>query len=392
MSLKITKPIVSAEWLQSNLGNKNLIILDCTIAKITSKSNGTLFNYKKQIKGAIFFDIKNVFSDVKAPFPNTILPPKDFEEKARNLGVNNDSILICYDDLGIYSSPRVWWMFQLMGFKNIAVLDGGFPKWKENNLSIENQQTNQLKRGNFQVNYQSKKINFTNDVLSVIAKNTNLIADARSKGRFYGTEPEPRKDVKSGHIPNSVSLPYSEILENGSFKPKEDLQQIFKSINLSNKDFIFSCGTGITASILALGAELLGIKKYSVYDGSWTEWGSTEGLPIENNTSNLIWNKKEFLAYILLYAAHCNFLETKEEVAYILSKVDKTTYCKIHTEVVVDSDEDNLNKIQQYISENKIGQEEKNELLKDIKNVFFADGSVDVIEKKVFGLLKKILM
>ena len=281
MSLKITKPIVSVDWLQANLENEQLIILDCTIPKVTAKSTESISEDKKQIKGAVFFDIKKIFSDVNAPFPNTILSPEVFEEKSQNLGINNDSIIVCYDDLGIYSSPRVWWMFQLMGFNNIAVLDGGFPKWEENKYPVEKQQKNTFLKGNFKVDYQPEKIKFTNDVLSAIDNEAILIADARSKGRFYATSPEPRSDVKGGHIPNSVSLPFSEVLENDMLKSKDDLKAIFSEINPKNKELIFSCGTGITASVLALSAEIAGIKKYAVYDGSWTEWGSTKNLPIE---------------------------------------------------------------------------------------------------------------
>ena len=281
MSLKISKPIVSVAWLQEHLDHKNLIILDCTIPKVTEKSNAVNSDEKLQIKGAIFFDIKNTFSDVNGKFPNTILSPKEFEYKAQELGINNNSLIVCYDDLGVYSSPRVWWMFQLMGFTNVAVLDGGLPKWIEHKYPIEKQQNNSRSKGNFKTNYQSGKIKFTNDILSAINNKTILIADARSKGRFNSTESEPRNDVKGGHIPNSVSLPFSEIIENGTFKSEEALKVIFNEINPEKKPFIFSCGTGITASVLALGAEISGSKNYAVYDGSWTEWGSTENLPIE---------------------------------------------------------------------------------------------------------------
>ncbi len=275
----MTKPLVSVDWLYKNLDSQKLIILDCTIPKVTGKTEKLL--KKNQIKNAIFFDIKNVFSDKKAPFPNTVLSPKEFEIKAQNLGVNNDSIVVVYDDLGIYSSPRVWWMFQLMGFTNIAVLDGGFPKWKSKNYPSEKPRNHQIKKGNFKVNYQSEKIKFTDDVLSSIHKKDVLIADARSKGRFFGKEPEPRKGVKSGHIPNSISFPYGELQENDKMKSSKKIKEIFDTFHCKKEQIIFTCGTGITASILALGADIAGIKNYAVYDGSWTEWGSTENLPIE---------------------------------------------------------------------------------------------------------------
>jgi len=281
MPLKIDTPIVSLDWLFKNLNNENLIVLDASIPKVIAKKEEVSAHERQYIKGAIFFDIKNSFSDLNAAFPNTILSPKKFQESAQKIGINKDSCIVVYDDFGIYSAPRVWWMFNLMGFTNIAVLNGGFPQWKNKKYPIENQEIYLFKKGNFTVNYQPERIKFTNDVFCAIKNKTILIADARSKGRFYASEPEPRTDVKGGHIPNSVNLSYLEIIKNGKIKPKKDLKTIFNAINPENKALIFSCGTGITASILALGAELSGIKNYAVYDGSWTEWASTEGLPIE---------------------------------------------------------------------------------------------------------------
>ena len=280
MGLIIDKPLVSVDWLYNHLNDENLIILDATLPKATAKRE-VVFEEKKQIQNAIFFDIKNMFSNTKAPFPNTVLSAIEFESKAQDLGIQNSSCIVVYDDLGIYSSPRVWWLFQLMGFTNIAVLNGGLPEWKLNGYPIQNTNNNQFKKGDFKVNYQREKIKYTNDVLAAIGNENIVITDARSKNRFYGIIPEPRTYVKSGHIPSSVSLPYSDILINRKLKSIGELESIFKNINPKNKDFIFSCGTGITASILALGAEILGFNNYAVYDGSWTEWGTTKGLPIE---------------------------------------------------------------------------------------------------------------
>ncbi|QTD37884.1 sulfurtransferase [Polaribacter batillariae] len=277
MSLKINSPLVSVDWLYNNLENENLTILDCTIPKVTNKSQNS--TVKKQIKGAIFFDLKNIFSNKNSPLPNTVLSAKEFQEKAQELGIQKNAALVCYDDLGVYSSPRVWWMFQLMGFNNVAVLDGGLPAWKAKKHPIESPKNQQPKKGNFKVNYKPEKLIFTKDVLNSIEKKEVLIVDARSKGRFYGTEPEPRNDLKSGHIPNSVNLPFTEIQQNGKMKSKEVLEDIFKDYK-NKKQIIFTCGSGITASILALGAEIAGVKNVAVYDGSWTEWGSTTNLPI----------------------------------------------------------------------------------------------------------------
>ncbi len=281
MSLKIEKSLVSVDWLQSNLNDENLIILDCTIPKVTAIKSDANFVEKLQIKGARFFDIKNTFSDKKAPLPNTVLSSREFEEKAIELGINNNSCIVVYDDLGIYSSPRVWWLFHLMGFKNIAVLEGGFPKWKSMNYPIEKPTKKEFLQGDFKVDYQAEKIKFTKDVLSAIDTNEFVIADARSEGRFLGTIAEPRKEVRSGHIPNSKSLPFSNLLHENEYKSEEELKAIFKNINPEKKNLIFSCGSGITACVLALGAEIAGYKNYAVYDGSWTEWGSSSELLIE---------------------------------------------------------------------------------------------------------------
>ncbi|MGK0458483.1 MAG: thiosulfate/3-mercaptopyruvate sulfurtransferase [Polaribacter sp.] len=270
-------PLVSVAWLHNNLEDENLIILDCTISKVTV--NTIVSKQKTQIKGAIFFDIKNNFSDKKAVLPNTVLGPEEFENKAQELGVHKDSIVVCYDDLGIYSAPRVWWMFQLMGFTNVAVLDGGLPEWKASSFPVERPVVCQLKKGDFRTHYQPQKLKYTKDVLNAIVNKSILIIDARSNGRFYGTAPEPREDLKSGHIPNSVSLPFGEIQQNGKMKSKEELSKVFSDYK-NNKEIIFTCGSGITAAILALGAAISEVENVAVYDGSWTAWGSTENLPI----------------------------------------------------------------------------------------------------------------
>ena len=270
-------PLVSVAWLHTNLEDENLIILDCTIPKVTV--NTIVSEQKTQIKGAIFFDIKNNFSDKKAVLPNTVLGPEEFENKAQELGIHKDSIVVCYDDLGIYSAPRVWWMFQLMGFTNVAVLDGGLPEWKASSFPVERPVVYQLKKGDFRAHYQPQKLKYTKDVLNAIVNKSILIIDARSNGRFYGTAPEPREDLKSGHIPNSVSLPFGEIQQNGRMKSKDELSKVFCDYK-KNKEIIFTCGSGITAAILALAAAILKLENIAVYDGSWTAWGSTENLPI----------------------------------------------------------------------------------------------------------------
>jgi len=279
MNLKITSPIVSVNWLHSNIASENLIILDGTLPKVGKVK--TKLEEKKQIKGARFFDIKKVFSDQEATYPNTILSADEFQEKAQELGINKDSCIVVYDDLGIYAAPRVWWLFKTFGFINVAVLDGGLPKWKAQRYPIENPSEEEYKKGNFVSDYKSERVCVTNDVLEYMHDKELCITDARAKARFYPTEPEPRPEVRSGHIPNSKNIPYTNLQENGQMKKTEELKQLFLEINPNENKFVFSCGSGVTACVLALGLEITGNTDYILYDGSWSEWGRRDELPIE---------------------------------------------------------------------------------------------------------------
>ncbi|REH50430.1 thiosulfate/3-mercaptopyruvate sulfurtransferase [Tenacibaculum gallaicum] len=276
--LKVDSPIVSVDWLHNNLNADNLIVLDATIQKVGNKADSK--KEKQQIKNAVFFDLKNTFLDTEGKYPNTVPSEKYFETEVQKLGINNNSCIVVYDDLGVYSSPRVWWLFKTFGFTNIAVLNGGLPSWKEAGYTIESKKERESTVGSFVANLNRDKVSETEGVLKA-SHNKKFILDARSKGRFYATEPEPRKDLRVGHIPNSKSLPYVELQVDGKMKSKEELQKMFSEINPKKEEMIFYCGSGVTACILALGAEISERINYSVYDGSWTEWASRLELPVE---------------------------------------------------------------------------------------------------------------
>ena len=279
-SLQIDTPLVSVNWLFQHKEATNLVVLNATLPKVTvKKSEPQIEEY--QIPNARFFDLKKVFSVQGASFPNTVQSADEFENAAQELGIDKDACIIVYDEHGIYSSPRVWWLFQNFGFDNIAVLDGGFPAWKTANYSIEKKEEQEYSLGNFEVISKENNLIDTDTVLNALENNSKQIIDARSAGRFYGTAPEPRKEVRSGHIPNSKSLPYPEVVTNGALKSAGELKTLFSNVNPENKELIFSCGSGITACVLALGATIAGYEKLAVYDGSWTEWGSLKHLPIE---------------------------------------------------------------------------------------------------------------
>ncbi len=272
-------PLVSVTWLSEQLNNPNLVILDVSLE--TNVANIEVEHPNIQIKGARYFDLKGTFSDLDNSLPNTLPSPEYFEKEARNLGINNNSIIVVYDNLGIYASPRVWWMFNAMGHKNIAVLNGGLPLWIKNNYPAEPLQQHKIVKGNITVNYNPNLQKSASQILENISKKEAIVLDARSEGRFCGQIPETRENLKSGHIPSSVNLPFLEVLDNGIYLPKEEIKTIFHKLEITNKPLIYTCGSGLTACILILAAELISEKNNYLYDGSWTEWGQLEGVPIQ---------------------------------------------------------------------------------------------------------------
>ncbi len=271
-------PLVTVEWLHENLKNPDLIILNASQPENANAENKYLFEL--QIPGARWVDLKNQFSDVNSSFPNTFPDVHTFEVAAQSLGITDRSKIVVYDNLGAYTSPRIWWMFKAMGHKEVAVLDGGLPEWMKHNFEVESFDVRTYVKGNFKADLNFDEVKETKDIIEQIESKKELIVDARSEGRFKGKAPEPREGLSSGHIPGSVNLPYTEVLNEGKFKPKEELQHLFEKLNPENNPMIFSCGSGVTACILYLANEIAAKVKKSVYDGSWTEWAHKEERPI----------------------------------------------------------------------------------------------------------------
>jgi len=261
------KPIVSSQWLFENLNNPDLIILNTSLKAITDEK----INSNEKIKNARYFNLKNNFSDKSFNLPNTLPNAAQFELECQKLGINQSSIIVVYDSLGIYSSPRAWWMFKTMGHQQVFVLNGGLPDWIKNNYPTEEVLPQQFKIGNFKTQLNSESIKNYDFIKSNLNNKNEIIIDARSSGRFNGTTPEPREGLKSGSIPNSLNIPFGNVLENGKYKSKEELTKIFSKINPENKNLIYSCGSGLTACIILLAGELVLTNKTAIYDGSWTE-------------------------------------------------------------------------------------------------------------------------
>ncbi|MFH4965248.1 sulfurtransferase [Gaetbulibacter sp. M235] len=269
--LSINVPLVSVEWLHSNLNSDNLIILDATIKKVVGGDDS---KSEVQIPNIRFFDLKEAFSDASAPFPTTFPSEQQFTNSARILGINKDSAIVVYDDQGIYSSARVWWLFKAMGHENVAVLNGGLPDWINSGFETESKNEKKLSSGNFEAHYKPELMKYFDDVKKASSEKSHIIIDARSEARFKSLEAEPRKGLRSGTIPNSVNLPFEDLLDGNQLLSKESIEAKFIKLAKKEDTIIFSCGSGITACVLALGADISGYKNISVYDGSWTEWGS----------------------------------------------------------------------------------------------------------------------
>ncbi|MFI1771391.1 sulfurtransferase [Thalassobellus citreus] len=380
-NINIESPIVTVEWLYSNIHAENLVVLDGTINKIFDAS-------LKQIPNTRLFDIKKKFSDVSNPFPSAFPSAEQFQKSARELGVNTDSAIVVYDDKGIYSSARVWWLFKAFGYNNVAVLNGGFPAWLKAEYEVEPMKTYEGVTGDFILNHKPETMKFFEDVKIASKNKTYTIIDARSAGRFNCTIPEPREGLRMGTIPNSVNLPFTNLLEDGVLKSKEDLEKIFQELATKDEPIIFSCGSGLTACVLALGAEISGYNNISVYDGSWTEYGTLTTGNMENSKT---WTKDELLAYILIYVSNSDLNESKKETTYILSRVDKDVYERVSEQFEKDNDYQSIQKIIEAVKAHDYYRNDLADLFADIKMMAFADGDYDPMEQMIYSHLKKVL-
>jgi thiosulfate/3-mercaptopyruvate sulfurtransferase len=275
-------PLVTTEWLAGELGKPGLVVFDATKYLPNEPKDGKAEFLAAHIHGARYFDIDEV-ADPDTSLPHMVPSPGRFAKLMAAMGIGNDSRVVFYDQKGLASAARGWWLMGLFGHDNAAVLDGGLPKWTKEGRAVEAGAPAAPAPATFQPDFRATRLRGVGDILANCASQAELVLDARAAGRFTGATPEPRAGMRSGHMPGAASLPYTDLLNaDGTFRPADQLKARFAQAGVDGKrPVVTSCGSGVTACILTLGLRLSGLPEGAVYDGSWSEWGGRSDTPVE---------------------------------------------------------------------------------------------------------------
>lgn len=273
--------IVSTEWLNAHLGSPDIAIIDASWHLPTAKRDTKAEFAAGHIPGAQVFDI-DAISDTASNLPHMLPSPEKFSSIVRKLGIGDGKKVIAYDAAGLFSAARAWWMFKVFGHEDVAVLDGGLPKWMAEGRPLEDGPALKPQERHFTARYRRMMVRDQSDVAAALKSGAAQIADARSGTRFRGEEVEPRPGVRAGHMPGARNLHYASLLNpDGTLKSRSEIEAAFRAAGVDlSRPVITSCGSGITAAILSLGLTLAGVRDHALYDGSWTEWGGNPDAPI----------------------------------------------------------------------------------------------------------------
>jgi thiosulfate/3-mercaptopyruvate sulfurtransferase len=275
--------VVTTDWLAVHLSAPDIRIVDGSWYLPMMGRDAKQEYLDGHIPGGVFFDLDDV-SDTESPFPHMLPAPEKFSSRVKHLGIGDGHHVVAYDGMGLFSAARIWWMFRAMGHENVSVLDGGLPKWMAEGRSVAKGNESPGPR-----HHTARPNNFIirdiEDMKRNLETGREQVIDARSRGRFTGQDPEPRPELSSGHMPGSLSLPFTELLnEDGTLKPEQELRLAFESAGVDlGKPIVTTCGSGVTAAVPYLALTILGHKNVALYDGSWSEWAATVGAPIEKD-------------------------------------------------------------------------------------------------------------
>jgi thiosulfate/3-mercaptopyruvate sulfurtransferase len=275
--------LTETDWLASELEAPDIVIIDGSWHMPSEGRDARAEYLEEHIPGAIFFDIDEI-ADTKSPLPHMLPPPEKFSSRMRSMGIGDGSRIVVYDTSGMFSAARVWWTFRVMGFDDVTVLNGGLPKWKREGLPLESGEPTPRSTRHFTSRRNADLVRDVYDMKSIIKDHSAEIIDSRSADRFAGKVAEPRPGVRSGRIPGSINVPYGKLVNaDGTLKSKPELARVFARAGVDlGMPIVTSCGSGITASVLALALAEIGHRRTAVYDGSWSEWGADQSLPVES--------------------------------------------------------------------------------------------------------------